>query len=140
MRYSLIVFVTLFTCCVSTTPTGSSVLINDVTINVEIADSPSEWQTGLMFRDSLEEGSGMLFVFPDSRVRSFWMKNTLIPLDIIFIDENSIIIDIQQTEPCKTDPCPSYISNGRAMFALEIRKGFTDTHGIRVGDMVEFLE
>ncbi len=105
-------------------------------VNVEIADEPQEWRTGLMGRTSLPENSGMLFVFPDEQPRSFWMKNTLIPLDMIFISSNLSIIDIATMQPCKADPCPSYRSKAPAMYVLEVNAGYARSGNIILGNKV----
>ena len=79
-----------------------------VQIQVEIADEPEEHSRGLMFRESMEENHGMLFVYTTEQTRGFWMKNTLIPLDIAYADREGRIVDIQQMEPQVTDShCPS---------------------------------
>lgn len=71
----------------------------------------------------------MLFLFPHEQVLSFWMKNTLIPLDIFYFDARGQIVSATTMEPCKADPCPSYSSEGAAQFALEVAAGFLDTNG-----------
>ena len=86
---------------------------------------------GLMFRESLDEKAGMLFVFPNDTVHGFWMKNTLVPLDMIWIDKNLTIIDIQTAEPCKTETCPSYIPSGDARYVLEINANQSEKYGFR---------
>ena len=83
-----------------------------------------------MYRESLAEGRGMLFVFPDTRPRSFWMKNTFIPLDIAYLDEELTIVDIQAMEPETLDSHPSA---SPAMFALEVPLGWFEGKGIGVG-------
>ncbi len=110
-----------------------------VKVNVEIADTDEEQRTGLMNRESLGEYEGMLFIFEDSRERTFWMKNTLIPLDIIFISEDFEIINIERAEPCEKDPCTLYKSNGNAMYVLEVNEGFSEKSNINVGNSVEIL-
>lgn len=106
-----------------------------IEIRVEIADDADERQQGLMFRESLEENQGMLFVYPEQRTLGFWMKNTLIPLDIAYIDREGRIVDIQQMEPQTTE---THNSAAPAMYALEMNQGWFEANGIRVGDLVEF--
>jgi uncharacterized protein len=110
-----------------------------IPVYIEIADDPQERNRGLMFRKSLESNSGMLFVFEDTANRSFWMKNTLIPLDMIFIDNNLRIVDIKQNvQPClHENPCPSYPSIKPAKYVLEVNAGFVQQNNIKVGDRLE---
>ncbi len=103
---------------------------------VEIADDPAERSRGLMHRESLPEDQGMLFVYPEQRDNlGFWMKNTLIPLDIAFIDRELRIVDIQRMEPL--DETTRY-SAAPAMYALEMNAGWFAGNGVRVGDRIEF--
>ena len=95
-----------------------------VTLQVEVADEPAERAEGLMGRTELPEGRGMLFIFPESQNLSFWMKNTLIPLDILFFDERKKFIGWQSMEPCKIDLCKLYSSKKPATYALEVASGF----------------
>jgi uncharacterized membrane protein (UPF0127 family) len=103
---------------------------------VEIADEPGKWSRGLMFRDSLV--GGMLFVFPDEEPRSFWMKNTRIPLDILYFDADGNLDSVRSMRPCKKDPCPMYRSAGPARFALEVNAGVAEEHGVGVGWRLEY--
>ncbi|MBI2598217.1 MAG: DUF192 domain-containing protein [Candidatus Diapherotrites archaeon] len=110
-------------------------------IQVERAITPKEHSTGLMFQKSLPPNSGMLFLFEDSKTRSFWMKNTLIPLDIIWIDEGKKIAGIaKNVQPCKSNPCQSLGSVTPVKFVLEVNAGFSEIHGLAAGDFVEFSE
>jgi hypothetical protein len=87
-----------------------------------------------MNREYLEEDSGMLFIFTEEEKKSFWMKNTLIPLDIIFISENYLINDIYSVQPCETDECELYSAN--AKYVLEVDEGYCEENNINVGDFV----
>ncbi|KAF6246244.1 hypothetical protein C6990_10205 [Nitrosopumilus sp. b3] len=108
-----------------------------IVIDVEIADDLQEQIIGLMFRSSLDWNDGMLFVYESEKKRSFWMKNTLIPLDLLFVDTNFRIIDIKENvQPCLSDPCPNYVSNIAAKYVLEVNAGFTNMNNIKVGDLV----
>ncbi|MFC1661459.1 DUF192 domain-containing protein [Gemmatimonadota bacterium] len=112
-------------------PPGQAwVIFGSDTIRAEVARTPEERSRGLMYRESLAPGSGMFFIFTDSAVRSFWMSNTFIPLDIGYLDENLRIVDIQAMEPETTDPHPSALP---AMFALEVPLGWFEGKGIEVG-------
>lgn len=107
----------------------------DYPLTVEIADTGEKRETGLMGRTSLDKGKGMLFIFPDKAPRQFWMKNTLIPLDIIFFDSNKRVIHlVENMEPCKKPQCIKYPSEGAAMYVLEVPSGFIRTHGVKLGD------
>lgn len=105
-----------------------------ISVNVEIADTNDEMVRGLMFRESLCDNCGMLFVFDDLDYRPFWMKNTLIPLDIIFIDDNFLITDIKHAVPCTTEICDTY--SNKARYVLEVNEGFTKENNINVGDKI----
>ena len=104
-----------------------------VEVRVEIADDDFEMSRGLMYRTALAEDRGMLFVYPDEEERSFWMRNTLIPLSIAFMDSEGRIVDIQDMKPLDDDP-PHYVSAEPARYALEVNKGFFEERGVKVGD------
>ena len=114
----------------------SYVIIDEIKIEVELAQTKEQWAHGLMLREALDKDKGMLFIFPDSEERSFWMKNTLIPLDIIFIDSSQRILNIEEAEPCKKESCILYKSTGNAKYVLEINRGFAAKKGIKKGDRV----
>jgi uncharacterized protein len=126
-------------------PSGLSTLVIDasrgkeVEVRVEVADDLAEQAKGLMDRTALGESRGMLFVYPEERELSFWMKNTLIPLSIAFIDSERRIIDIQAMKPLDDKP-PHYVSAEPAQYALEINQGFFEERGVKVGDRVELPE
>lgn len=90
-----------------------------------------------MFRESLPEGQGMLFVFDQPMPLAFWMKNTLIPLDILYFDAGGELVSALTMEPCTADPCPSYPSGESAKFALEVSAGFNQQHGVGEGWRME---
>ncbi len=111
-----------------------------VEVNAEVAKSPSERAKGLMYRESLDPDKGMLFVFSEPEEQNFWMKNTLIPLDMIFISEDQKVAAIQKNAvPCKEDPCRTYSSNIPVQYVLEVNSGFSSKHGINPGDHVQFV-
>lgn len=109
--------------------------VGGIAIEVELADEPAERQQGLMFRESLAEDQGMLFAYPEERILGFWMKNTLIPLDIAYINREGRIVDIKRMEPQSTQ---THNSAAPAMYALEMNQGWFEANGIRVGDLIEF--
>lgn len=109
-----------------------------VTLDIEIADEESERVRGLMDRLILPDNAGMFFIFPNDAPRSFWMKNTYIPLDIIYINSDKEIVSIQKyTQPKTTYSIPS---EKPAMYVLEVNAGFTDKIGISPGDKIEFFD
>ncbi len=110
-----------------------------VEVRVEIADRASERARGLMHRTTLAENRGMLFVFRSEERLSFWMKDTLIPLSIAFMDTEGRIVDIQDMKPLDDDP-PSYVSARPARYALEVNQGFFEERGVEVGDKAELPE
>lgn len=101
-----------------------------IVIHVEIADDPEERQKGLMYRATLPEGQGMLFVFDTPAMQSFWMKNTRIPLDILFFDAGGQFVSSASMDPCRADPCPLFPSQGAAKYALEVPAGFLERHTV----------
>ncbi|NQU97931.1 DUF192 domain-containing protein [Candidatus Woesearchaeota archaeon] len=113
------------------------VVLGDVRVEVEIADSYEKVMFGLMEREKLGKKEGMLFIFTDEEPRTFWMKNTLIPLDIIFINSSLDIVKIQHAVPCKTETCPIYPSGKPAKFVLEVNEGFSEEYGVEEGMKVE---
>ena len=114
--------------------TAPIVTFDNVSFDVEVAQTQEERQKGLMFRESMPDNRGMLFVFEKDGPLAFWMKNTLIPLDMIFIDENLTVVDVLAAVPCKEDPCPNYKSHGR--YVLEINAGLAGKHGIKNGSVM----
>ncbi|PAC33711.1 hypothetical protein BWI92_00370 [Flectobacillus sp. BAB-3569] len=105
-------------------------------ISIEIADNDAETTQGLMYRKSMPDTCGMLFVFPDSQERSFWMKNTFIPLDLLFINSNKEVITIQPNRPpFSEEAIPSYKP---AQYVLEVNAGFCQRNGIKQGDKISF--
>ncbi|MFA6955347.1 MAG: DUF192 domain-containing protein [Thermoanaerobaculia bacterium] len=109
------------------------------TIVIEVVADPDTRAQGLMFRSSIGAGHGMLFIFPASDVHSFWMKNTLIPLDILWIDEARTVVHVERNvPPCKADPCPSYPPKAAAKFVLELGAGQAAAHRLDVGGKLVF--
>ena len=107
-----------------------------VTVHVEVADTPDARAMGLMYRRNLAADAGMLFVFPHPARQSFWMKNTPLPLDMVFIGASQRIVGIvANTRPFSTNPLGVVAPS---QYVLEVHAGFCATHGITTGDHVEF--
>jgi uncharacterized membrane protein (UPF0127 family) len=116
------------------TPTHRYVSVAGHRFEVEIADTDAAREHGLMFRTHLAADHGMLFVYPDARVRTFWMKNTLIPLDILFFDAQGRLINVSaDTPPCKTSRCPTFSSTAPARYVLELHSGVAKKSGFDPG-------
>lgn len=113
-----------------------AIRVGGVLLKVEIADTPLSRQRGLMFRENLPEDEGMLFVFERVDYLSFWMKNTLIPLSIAFIDAEGKIVQMEDMEPL--DEQTHHRSVRPALYALEVNQGWFERHGVQIGDRVEF--
>ena len=110
-----------------------------VALDVQVADTQAERQTGLMGRESLSPYDGMAFVWQEPVVSTFWMKDTLIPLSIAFWDDHGRIISILAMDPCTEDPCPSYGPDEPFAGAVEVARGTFDRHGVAPGDRVELM-
>ncbi len=111
--------------------------LNDHSLKAEVADEVQEQTMGLMFRESLEENAGMLFVMPRVAPASFWMKNTLIPLSIAYISPAGVILEIHDLEPHVERPVNSRFPN--IAFALEVRRGWFSDQGILPGTKISGL-
>ncbi|MEK6935011.1 MAG: DUF192 domain-containing protein [Nanoarchaeota archaeon] len=133
MKHMFIIFIVLIFLIGCT---NNYVKINNKKINVEIADEDDERAEGLMNREKLGKNSGMLFTYDDSKGRNFWMKNTLIPLDMIFIDEDLVIKKIRYAVPCKEDPCELYDSEVPVKYVLEVNGNYTKENDINEGDSI----
>lgn len=111
-------------------------------VTLEVADSPDERTQGLMFRESLPENHGMVFVYDEAEPRSFWMKNTLIPLDMIFVAENGTVVDVEHADPpepnVSDEDLERYTSDAPAKYVIELEQGFANETGIEPGADVEF--
>lgn len=119
---------------VVTTPQGS-------TIFAEVADTTERRARGLMFRESLAKDRGMLFTFPEPQHWTFWMKNTRISLDIIWMDRTKKIVHIERNVPgCSRtdDGCPQYQPNDEALYVLEIAAGMADALKLQRGGTLQF--
>ena len=117
--------------------------IASCTFYLEVADTPQKRARGLMERESLGKDRGMLFVFQSEQVLSFWMRNTLIPLDILFIDENLAVVDVQTMQPEREaagGALPIHTSASPALYAIEINEAMAAQCGIEPGASVVLRE
>ncbi len=120
-----------------------TVTIRDKKVIAELADSPAKQSKGLMFRESMNENSGMLFVFNNSSIRSFWMANTKIELDMIWADENKKIVFIHNNVPPCTKTgnlqayCTRYKPDMPAKYVLEVNGGWVKKNNIKLGDILQ---
>ncbi len=105
-------------------------------LKVEVASNEEQRSTGLMFRKSLPRDEGMLFVFEDPGYYAMWMKNTLIPLSVAFVDREGVILNIADMQPRTLD---SHLANGPALYAIETNKGWFESHKVHAGDKVTGL-
>ncbi len=109
-------------------------------IKAELAVTPAERERGLMFREKLEADQGMLFVFDEEDLYSFWMKNTLIPLDIIWLNSHQQIVHIEKNvPPCRQDPCPGYMPRQPALYVLELQAGQAEANALQLYQRISFV-
>jgi hypothetical protein len=124
----------------ATTPqqySRSEVLIGGLKIYADLADTPKKQINGLVWRSQLNDSEGMLFVFSSERSLNFWMKNMLIPIDIVFVTSDMKVINVYKSvPPCVDDPCKLYASSKPAKYALELSAGFCERHGVHPGDSI----
>lgn len=138
---SLIVFLVMIQfpfVSADTLSTTTIVIAPDVKVLAEIASTDETRERGLMFRTSLAENAGMLFVFPSLDIQGFWMKNTLIPLDMLWLNERKEIVYFVTADPCKMDPCGSYQPMQKALYVLEVNAGFVKKHHLALGQRLSF--
>ncbi len=114
---------------------AAEIRVNGHSFRIEVADDPAERQQGLMNRKNLGDDEGMLFIFPEDQILSFWMKNTLIPLSIAYIDSSGVIREIHHMEPQSLRPVTSRVS---VRYALEVNRGRFAELGIEPGHQVSF--
>lgn len=134
------ILVPLFFLLACNSPTADTIVqvrVNNALVNVEIADTDKERALGLMFRESIASNAGMLFVFQEPHVPSFYMKNTSIPLDILFIDGKGKIVTIRQMQPFQAHVYHS--PSSPVLYALEVNQGWAANHGVTEGMLVEFV-
>ncbi|NNJ64724.1 MAG: DUF192 domain-containing protein [Xanthomonadales bacterium] len=124
--------------CSSCSAGDPYVVLKGERFSVELAETREKQALGLMFRDSLPGDHGMLFIFPVESMQSFWMKNTRIPLDIFYFDEELRLVNVaENARPCRTPRCPGYPSTGPAKYVLELNAGKAAELGAGAGDVLE---
>ena len=127
----------LCTACMAQEP---HVILKGQRFTVDLAETAEQQALGLMFREEMADDHGMLFIFPVEARRSFWMKNTRIPLDILYFDGDLALVSLwQNVRPCAADPCPSYPSRAPARYVLELNAGTAASLGVERGDRLELL-
>ncbi|HET7712429.1 MAG TPA: DUF192 domain-containing protein [Thermoanaerobaculia bacterium] len=120
-------------------PTPRVILPDGYAVEVEIAADDETRAQGLMYRDRLAENRGMLFFFRQNGEYPFWMKNTFIPLDIIWIDEHLRVAHVKAgVPPCQADPCPSYAPGVTSKYVLELASGTAGRHAVVPGALLRF--
>ena len=105
-------------------------------IDIEVADDNAEREQGLMYRDTMDKNAGMLFLMETEEIQAFWMKNTILPLDIMYADSERRIVSIHKG--CKPYSLDQIISAKPALYVVEVNAGYTDEYGIQTGDMISF--
>jgi uncharacterized protein len=137
-RYLLPLALALFASACTATPAKSDtreLTLHGHVFHVELATNDAQRELGLMHRNSLATDHGMLFVFPYDAPQSFWMKDTLIGLDMLFFNKDRKLVSMQlNVPPCKTDPCPVYPSGKPVVYVLELAAGTAAQLGITNGD------
>jgi uncharacterized membrane protein (UPF0127 family) len=118
---------------------ASCIMLDGERVHLELAVTDQERQLGLMFRDTLAPDGGMLFIFDTDGPLEFWMKNTFIPLDFVWLSAAGEVVDVRSNvQPCRADPCPTYPSARPARAVLEVNAGFAAAHGVRPGVRLRF--
>jgi len=116
------------------------VLPGGAAITAELAITVEERARGLMFRDNIAPDQGMLFVFEEPDLHGFWMKNTRIPLDMLWLDSDKRIVHIERdVPPCVAEPCPTYVTRIPARYVLELKGGSAEARGLKLYDRLEFI-
>jgi len=116
---------------------GQVVMPSGRILQVEIADTPEAWARGYMFRASISDNEGMVFLMDRADFHSFWMKNCKVPLDILWMDETWRVVHLEQNlPPCAKEPCPSYVPMQASRYVLEVRGGLAGREGLRLGSHI----
>jgi len=133
----------------STEPTGTrtraelpqAILPDGFAVDLELATTPEETTTGLMFRPLLPKDRGMLLLWEEERHATIWMMNVLVPLDIVFLDDSGRVVElVADAQPCAAEPCPRFTPGAAARAVLELAAGSAAAHRIAVGEHVDFTK
>lgn len=120
-------------------PLPQAILPDGYVVNLELATTPEETTTGLMFRPSLADDRGMLLLWTEERLATIWMMNVLVPLDIIYLDNSGNVVElVAGAQPCRAEPCPRFTVDRPARAVLELPAGSAAQHGIEVGTVIQF--
>jgi len=134
----LLALAAVYVAAFATRDKSTWVCIKDACFNVNVADTPAKRERGLMFAQNLKPDAGMLFIFEQNNTYPFWMKNTLIPLDIVWLDEDKKIIFIKNNaRPCGTDLCPSIVPAVKARYVLEVNADTAERLEWKIGDAMQ---
>jgi uncharacterized membrane protein (UPF0127 family) len=139
-KTKLIIFLLLISAgCTASGTSADQVCFEQACFSVETVSTLEQRSLGLMHRKSMDADKGMLFIFQQAQPYTFWMKNTLIPLDIIWLDHARRVVHIEKNvPPCKHDPCADYHPLASALYVLEINAGLSEKKNIRLGDTAQF--
>lgn len=128
-----------FTGCIQAQVRMIPLYIGSAEFTVEIADTQEKQMVGLMFRKTIPDDFGMLFVHNEEEYHSMWMKNTLVHLDLIFLNKSRQVVDMYiNVPPCKQDPCETYPSRVLAQYVLELRGNRAKELNLKIGDTLFF--
>ena len=117
-----------------------AVLPDGTEITLELAQTPEEIERGLMFRPHLPGNRGMIFLFDEDRYPTFWMMNTLVALDLFFLDRTGVILEVvENAQPCSAEPCPRFTSSQPSRAVLELAAGSAAQRGLDEGARIEFV-
>jgi uncharacterized membrane protein (UPF0127 family) len=137
-RLLLPLLLTLSLPVAAATQSSPAVELHGKRFSTELATDDDARARGLMFRNEMAADHSMLFVFPEEAPQAFWMKNTLIPLDMLYFDTAKKLVSMQlNVPPCKADPCPSYPSGSPARYVLELPAGTASKLGVTAGDQLK---
>jgi uncharacterized membrane protein (UPF0127 family) len=120
-------------------PPPQAILPDGFAVDLELATTPEETTTGLMFRPALAGDRGMLLLWTEERIATIWMMNVLVPLDIIYLDNAGLVVEfVTDAQPCRAEPCPRFTAEKPTRAVLELVAGSAAAHGIEVGSLITF--